>query len=755
MRGVKMKQSNKTYTEMIERTEFSDEMNRSYVDYAMSVIIGRALPDARDGLKPVQRRVLYDMADLHTFSYMPTKKSARIVGDTMGKYHQHGDSSIYDSLVVMAQDFKKRMPLVYGQGNFGSIEGDGAAAQRYTEVRLTKFAEEAILKELDKTVPYVKNYDGTETEPEVLPAKLPLLLLNGADGIAVGMATSIPSHNIVELCDLCDAYICHPEMTTKEMLAILKGPDFSTGGIIANKKELESIYETGTGKLKIRGTIGFESSAGRGDHDKLVITEIPYTMVGSGINKLLNDVASLVTDKTLPEIIDISNQTNKDGIRIVFELRNGSDIERIKNILYKKTKLEDTFGVNLLAIKKKKPEIMSLREILQTWLEFQREIIHRKYSILLLQQKNRAELLEGLSKACDMIDLIIEVIRGSENVPDAKRCLMSGNIESIRFKTKAMATKARKLSFTESQAEAILRMPLQKLIGLELQDLNKEYKKTLDLVKQTNDILSSKDKQDELIKKDIAYFKKEFKQSRKTKLMDCKDIVLEKKKERVSYHLLIDRFMYAKLVDDTTYDRNRASIMEEYKYNIPVYSDASIFIFSDAGFLYQLKVEEIPCCKYREKGCPLETLISLPSGDKIIKILPSLETVTDILFVTAAGNCKKVSSREFISNRKSIIATKLQKDDYLICAEPVTKKKFLILKSQKGYLLKINTTDIPLLKKNAEGVKGIDLMDDLIDSVFFVDNTDKFFYNSEEINVAKIKSGKRGSKGKNLTYYKK
>lgn len=755
MRGVKMKQSNKTYTEMIERTEFSDEMNRSYVDYAMSVIIGRALPDARDGLKPVQRRVLYDMADLHTFSYMPTKKSARIVGDTMGKYHPHGDSSIYDSLVVMAQDFKKRMPLVYGQGNFGSIEGDGAAAQRYTEVRLTKFAEEAILKELDKTVPYVKNYDGTETEPEVLPAKLPLLLLNGADGIAVGMATSIPSHNIVELCDLCDAYICHPEMTTKEMLAILKGPDFSTGGIIANKKELESIYETGTGKLKIRGTIGFESSAGRGDHDKLVITEIPYTMVGSGINKLLNDVASLVTDKTLPEIIDISNQTNKDGIRIVFELRNGSDIERIKNILYKKTKLEDTFGVNLLAIKKKKPEIMSLREILQTWLEFQREIIHRKYSILLLQQKNRAELLEGLSKACDMIDLIIEVIRGSENVPDAKRCLMSGNIESIRFKTKAMATKARKLSFTESQAEAILRMPLQKLIGLELQDLNKEYKKTLDLVKQTNDILSSKDKQDELIKKDIAYFKKEFKQSRKTKLMDCKDIVLEKKKERVSYHLLIDRFMYAKLVDDTTYDRNRASIMEEYKYNIPVYSDASIFIFSDAGFLYQLKVEEIPCCKYREKGCPLETLISLPSGDKIIKILPSLETVTDILFVTAAGNCKKVSSREFISNRKSIIATKLQKDDYLICAEPVTKKKFLILKSQKGYLLKINTTDIPLLKKNAEGVKGIDLMDDLIDSVFFVDNTDKFFYNSEEINVAKIKSGKRGSKGKNLTYYKK
>lgn len=755
MRGVKMKQSNKTYTETIERTEFSDEMNRSYVDYAMSVIIGRALPDARDGLKPVQRRVLYDMADLHTFSNMPTKKSARIVGDTMGKYHPHGDSSIYDSLVVMAQDFKKRMPLVYGQGNFGSIEGDGAAAQRYTEVRLTKFAEEVILKELDKTVPYMKNYDGTETEPEVLPAKLPLLLLNGADGIAVGMATSIPSHNIVELCDLCNSYISHPEMTTKEMLSILKGPDFSTGGIIANKKDLESIYETGTGKLKIRGTIGFEASTGRGDHDKLVITEVPYTMVGSSINKFLNDVASLVTDKTLPEIIDISNQTNKDGIRIVFELRNGADIERITNILYKKTKLEDTFGVNLLAIKKKKPETMSLRDILQTWLDFQREIIHRKYSVLLLQQKNRAELLEGLLKACDMIDLIIEVIRGSENVPDAKRCLMSGSIEPIRFKTKTMAAKARKLSFTEAQAEAILRMPLQKLIGLELQVLNKEYKKTLDLVKQTNEILSSEDKQNELIQKDIAYFKREFKQPRKTKLMDCKDIVLDEKKERVSYHLLIDKFMYAKLIDDMTYDRNSESITEEYKYDFPVYSDASVFIFSDTGFLYQLKVEKIPCCKYREKGCPLETLISLPSGKKIISILPSLKKVTDILFISASGNCKKVSSSEFISNRKSIIATKLQKDDYLVCAEPVEKKKFLVLKSQKGYLLKISTADIPMLKKNAEGVKGMDLMDDLIDSVFLVDNTDKFFYNSEEVNVAKIKSGKRGSKGKNLTYYKK
>lgn len=748
-RGVEMKSTNKIYTETIERTEFSDEMNRSYVDYAMSVIIGRALPDARDGLKPVQRRVLYDMADLHTFSNMPTKKSARIVGDTMGKYHPHGDSSIYESLVVMTQDFKKRMPLVFGQGNFGSIEGDGAAAQRYTEVRLTKFTEDVLLKGLDKTVPFTKNYDGTETEPEVLPARLPLILLNGADGIAVGMATSIPSHNLVELCDLCNAYVDNPDMTTKEMLFFLKGPDFSTGGIIANKSDLESIYETGVGKLKIRGNVQFEPSIGRGDHDKLVITEIPYTMVGSGINRFLNDVASLVTDKILPEIVDISNQTNKDGIRIVLELRNGADTERIKNILYKKTKLEDTFGINLLAIKGKRPEILSLRDILQIWLDFQRDIFHRKYSSLLAQQKSRIELLEGLLKACDMIDLIIEIVRGSESIPDAKLCLMNGDIKPIRFKTKTMANRASKMSFTEVQAEAILKMPLQKLIGLELQDLDKEYKKIVNLVKETESILSNNKKQDALIKQDIAYFKKEFKQPRMTKLMDCEDIVLDDKKERLAYHLLIDKFMYAKLLDDITYERNRSSIIKEYLFDTLVYSDESLFVFSDSGKLYQLKIEKIPCCKYRDKGTPLETLISLPSSDKIIKVLSSSHS-DELLFVTAKGNIKMVSSDEFNNNRKMINATKLQKDDCLICVEPLNKKKYILLKSKKGYLLKVNASEVPLLRKTAEGVKSMDLQDDLIDEVSIVDNTDVYQVNGHDINVAKIKSGKRGTKGKML-----
>ena len=329
--------------EKIIKTEYSEEMQRSYMNYSMSVITARAIPDARDGLKPVQRRVLYDMSELHLNHDKPHRKSARIVGDTMGKYHPHGDSSIYETLVVLSQEFKKGMPLVDGHGNFGSIEGDGAAAMRYTEARLKKFAEEVYLKDLDKTVEFVPNYDETEKEPEVLPVRVPNLLINGSEGIAVGMSTSIPPHNLGEVTDLVKAYIDNPELSTEEMMAIMPGPDFPTGGIIANKKELPAIYETGTGKIKLRGRMEVELGKRRSDKDKLVITQIPYTMIGAGINKFLMDIAELVESKKLPDVVDISNQSNKEGIRIVLELKKDADIEKIRNILYKKTKLEDTF----------------------------------------------------------------------------------------------------------------------------------------------------------------------------------------------------------------------------------------------------------------------------------------------------------------------------------------------------------------------------------------------------------------------------
>ena len=333
--------------EQIIKTEFSEVMQKSYIDYAMSVICARALPDARDGLKPVQRRVLFAMDELGLSYNKPHRKSARIVGDTMGKYHPHGDSSIYEALVVLSQDFKKGMPLVDGHGNFGSIEGDGAAAMRYTEAKLKKFTEDAFLSDLDKdVVDFTPNFDETEKEPVVLPVKVPNLLINGAEGIAVGMTTSIPTHNLGEVIDAVVAYMENEDITTKELMKFVQGPDFPTGGLVVNKSELSDIYESGVGKIKLRGKVVFEPAKNKSEKDKLVITEIPYTMVGANISKFISDVCDLVETKKTQDIIDISNESSKEGIRIVLELKKNADVENIKNMLYKKTKLEDTFGVN-------------------------------------------------------------------------------------------------------------------------------------------------------------------------------------------------------------------------------------------------------------------------------------------------------------------------------------------------------------------------------------------------------------------------
>ena len=344
----------------IIRTEYSDLMKKSYIDYAMSVIVSRALPDVRDGLKPVQRRTLYDMYELGIRYDKPYRKCARIVGDTMGKYHPHGDSSIYEALVVMAQDFKKGMVLVDGHGNFGSIEGDGAAAMRYTEARLAKITQEAFLADLDKDIiDFVPNFDETEKEPSVLPVRVPNLLLNGAEGIAVGMATSIPTHNLGEIVDAVKAYMKNNDISTKQLMKYIKGPDFPTGGIVVNKDELLNIYETGTGKIKIRGKVDVEEV--KGGRKKIIISEIPYTMIGAGIGKFLNDVANLIETKKTNDIVDISNQSSKEGIRIVIEVKKDTDVENLINMLYKKTRLEDTFGVNMLAVADGRPEVLGLK----------------------------------------------------------------------------------------------------------------------------------------------------------------------------------------------------------------------------------------------------------------------------------------------------------------------------------------------------------------------------------------------------------
>ena len=455
--------------EQIVKTEYSEVMQKSYIDYSMSVITARALPDARDGLKPVQRRVLYAMDQLGLNYDKPHRKSARIVGDTMGKYHPHGDSSIYETLVVLSQDFKKGMALVDGHGNFGSIEGDGAAAMRYTEAKLKKFTQDVYLADLDKNVvDFVPNFDETEKEPAVLPVRVPNLLVNGADGIAVGMTTNIPTHNLGEVVDAVCAYMDNEEITTKELMQYCIGPDFPTGGIVINKSELEQIYETGNGKIKLRGKVEFEPAAKRSERDKLVITEIPYTMIGANIGKFISDVVDLIETKKITDVVDISNASSKEGIRIVLELKKNADVEYLKNVLYKKTKLEDTFGVNMLAIVDGRPETLGLKQIIKHHIDFQYEIATRKYTTLLNKELDNKEIKEGLIKACDIIDLIIEILRGSKNLKMAKDCLVNGNTEGIQFKSEASKKQAAGLNLTERQAQAILEMRLYKLIGLEI-----------------------------------------------------------------------------------------------------------------------------------------------------------------------------------------------------------------------------------------------------------------------------------------------
>ena len=592
----------------IVRTEYSDLMKKSYIDYAMSVIIARALPDVRDGLKPVQRRTLYDMYELGIRYDKPYRKCARIVGDTMGKYHPHGDSSIYEALVVMAQDFKKGQTLVDGHGNFGSIEGDGAAAMRYTEARLTKFTQEVCLSDLDKDViDFGPNFDETEKEPLVLPMRVPNLLVNGAEGIAVGMATSIPTHNLGEVIDAVKAYMKNDEISTRQLMKYIKGPDFPTGGIVVNKDDLLDIYETGQGKIKIRGKVEVEEL--KGGKKQLVISEIPYTMIGTGIGKFLNDVANLVETKKTTDIVDISNQSSKEGIRIVLELKRGADAENLKNMLYKKTRLEDTFGVNMLAVADGRPETLGLKKIIEHHVDFQFELATRKYKTLLAKEQEKSEVQEGLIKACDVIDLIIEILRGSKSVKDARACLVNGVTDNITFKSKISKKMAALLRFTERQATAILEMRLYRLIGLEIEALIAEHEQTLKNIARYEDILNNYDSMAGVIIEELDAFKKEYARKRRTAVENAEEAVFEEKKiEEQEVVFLMDRFGYAKTVDQSVYERNKEAADSENKYIVHCMNTGKLCIFTDTGRMHQVKVLDVPYGRFRDKGTPIDNV---------------------------------------------------------------------------------------------------------------------------------------------------
>ena len=738
--------------EQIIRTEYSDLMQKSYIDYAMSVIIARALPDVRDGLKPVQRRPLYDMYELGIRYDRPYRKCARIVGDTMGKYHPHGDSSIYDALVVMSQDFKKGMPLVDGHGNFGSIEGDGAAAMRYTEARLQKVTQETFLADLDKdVVDFVPNFDETEKEPSVLPVRLPNLLVNGSDGIAVGMATSIPPHNLGEVIDAAKAYLKNPEISTEKLLELMPGPDFPTGGIIVNKDELPAIYESGTGKIKIRGRVQVEKL--KGGKEQLVITEIPYPMIGANIAKFLNDVAGLVESKKAPEITDISNQSSKEGIRIVLELKKGADTENLKNMLYKKTRLEDTFGVNMLAVADGKPETLSLRQILEHYIEFQYELTTRKYRTLLAKEQEKREIQEGLIKACEVIDLIIEILRGSKNIKDAKACLTAGITDGIRFKSEASKKRAAKLHFTERQAQAILEMRLYRLIGLEIQALMEENQKTLKNIAEYEDILENHSSMTRVILKDMDTIKKAYARPRRTAVENAEAIVFEEKKiEEMPVMFLMDRFGYAKTIDMSVYDRNKEAADSENKYVFSCMNTGKICIFTDTGKQHTVKVQDLPFGKFRDKGVPIDNFGNFSSTEEQIVGIGSMEVLKHqkLLFCTRQGMLKIVDGSEFETKMKTMAATKLNEGDELLKAIVTDGTGQVVLQSRDGYFLRFDISEIPEKKKGAVGVRGMRLAEkDALEAIhlYHAGQEESIEYKEKQLVLNKLKAGSRDTKG--------
>ena len=736
----------------IIRTEYSDLMKKSYIDYAMSVIIARALPDVRDGLKPVQRRTLYDMYELGIRYDRPYRKCARIVGDTMGKYHPHGDSSIYEALVVMAQEFKKGQILVDGHGNFGSIEGDGAAAMRYTEARLTKFTQEVCLADLDKNViDFGPNFDETEKEPLVLPVRVPNLLVNGAEGIAVGMATSIPTHNLGEVIDAVKAYMKNDAISTKQLMKYIKGPDFPTGGIVVNKDDLLNIYETGQGKIKIRGKVEVEDL--KGGKKQLVISEIPYTMIGTGISKFLNDVANLVETKKTTDIVDISNQSSKEGIRIVLELKKGADVENLKNMLYKKTRLEDTFGVNMLAVADGRPETLGLKKIIEHHVDFQFELATRKYQTLLAKEQEKSEVQEGLIKACDVIDLIIEILRGSKSVKDARACLVHGITDNIRFKSNISKKMAALLRFTERQATAILEMRLYRLIGLEIEALRAEYEQTLKNIARYEDILNNYDSMAGVIMEELDAFKKEYGRKRRTVIENAEEAVFEEKKiEEQEVVFLMDRFGYAKTVDISVYERNKEAADSENKYVVHCMNTGRLCIFTDTGKMHQVKVPDVPHGRFRDKGTPIDNISNYSTSEEQIIMVCDAEQMrfAYLMFATAQGMIKKVEGTEFQVTKRTIAATKLQDGDSLIAVKVVNDLQNAVLRTKNGYFLKFPAADIPVKKKAAVGVRGIRLQkkDELEEVYLFEEGTEtKILYNEKEVTLNRLKQAKRDGAG--------
>ncbi|HSR89421.1 MAG TPA: DNA gyrase subunit A [Candidatus Udaeobacter sp.] len=687
---------------LITPASLVDEMQKSYLEYAMSVIVSRALPDVRDGLKPVHRRVLYAMWSIGLRHTAKFRKSANVVGEVMAKYHPHGDASIYDAMVRMAQDFSMRYPLVHGQGNFGSMDGDNAAAMRYTEAKLSAVAEELLFDIEKDTVNFVPNYDGAHEEPTVLPAKIPNLLLNGTVGIAVGMATSIPPHNLSELCDGLTKLIEEPETSVEDLAEIIKGPDFPTGGIIYNKKDILAAYSTGKGGIVMRAKA--EIQEGKSDQFKIVITEVPYS-----INKatLLEKIADLVQEKKIEGIKDLRDESNKDGVRVVIDLKKDAYPKKVLNKLFQMTELQTTFHVNMLALVDGiQPRVLTIKNVLEEFIKHRQVIIRRRTEFDLNKAKERAHILEGLSMALDKIDLIIKTIRASKDKDEAKANLMS------------------KFKFTDRQAVAILEMKLQQLANLERQKIEDELKEKKALIKELESILASKSKIMKIIADETVAIKAKYGQDRRTQIIagGIKEFTTEDLIPNEATIIMVTSDGYIKrLPPDTFHQQSRGgkgvigvtTKEEESVQNlVATNTHDNILFFTNRGRVFQLMAYDIPQGSRTAKGQALVNFLQLAPNEKVTALLGmnDLSSIKHLVMTTTKGNIKKTALEDFANVRRSgLIAIKLKPDDNLEWVKPSAGTDEIMIATKQGQAIRFKEKDVREMGRTASGVRGMRL----------------------------------------------
>jgi DNA gyrase subunit A len=712
-----------------------DEMKTSYLDYAMSVIVGRALPDVRDGLKPVHRRVLYAMHELSNGFNRPYKKSARIVGDVIGKYHPHGDTAAYDTIVRMAQDFSLRYMLVDGQGNFGSVDGDNAAAMRYTEIRMSKISHE-LLADIDKeTVDFGPNYDGSEFEPLIMPARIPNLLVNGSSGIAVGMATNIPPHNLAETIDAALALLSNSEITIDELIKFVPAPDFPTAGIIHGTTGVREGYRTGRGRVVMRGRVHVEPLE-KGNREAIIVDELPYQ-----VNKknFIQKIAELVTEKKIEGISDLRDESDKSGMRVAIELKRGEIPDVVLNNLYKQTQLQDSFGMNMVALIGGQPRLLNLKEILDAFLKHRREVVTRRTTFELKKARNRGHVLEGLAVALANVDEMIKIIKAAPTPPEAKEGLMKKSwkspvVEDMLKKASEDLSKPDGLAkefglkdggykLSDLQAQEILQLRLQRLTGLEQEKIVSEYQEVMDTVIDLLDILSNSDRVTKMISDDLEEMKSEYGDKRRSEIVEnAEDLSIEDliTPQEMVVTLSNSGYIKAQVLDDYRAQKRggrgkQAMTTKDDDFIEQMFvanSHDNILCFSSRGQVYWLKVYEVPQGSRVSKGKPIINLFPIMPGEKINAILAVKDFVEDqyIFMATSKGTVKKTPLSDFSNPRKSgIIAIKLDNGDFLIGASVTNGSNDIVLVSNGGKAVWFDETAVRSMGRNARGVRGMKL----------------------------------------------